>query len=624
MFGFYLFGGIQRDVELLVLDPLHVEWTYYTTPKIAPEAVVQAQIRVRNEGAARNAALAVRLLDERGAAVGAGEESARVEAGSHHDFRISLGPVRQPKLWHPDHPNRYVVLAEVQSEGKVIDRHRTWIGIREIGWTDDGRFRINGQALKIRGMNRHQTFPYVGGAAPNRLQRRDAQILKFELGLNAVRTSHYPQDPEFLDECDRIGLLVMEEFPDWQYIGKSAEWQENGVQAVRDMILRDRNHPSIILWGVRGNEASPREEDDREFYARTYAAAKELDPTRAPCGARLSDTWHGKFVPEEVVTVNDYSDWADPARWPQPATAKPWLITEFGHPRQFPVWESEGNLLTFARNWAHYLDGIYGRADIAGGFGWAAFDYNSPEFNTPVAVTAHHCANDIFRLRKGFSSWLLASQADAALYGPMVRILSYHRRKAPEILVASNAEEVELSVNGRSLGRKKPSEYPNLPHPLFQFPASDFEEGELKATAWIEGKAVATHSVRTPGAATALQLAPDDEELIGDGADMTRVVAYAVDGSGTVAPYDDRRIFIDVANGRFIGESPIHLEGGRIAFFVQAHFGRHLPISIRVKGEGLEPASALIRVRPLAVESVPLNDFDVEEVRKLGLNPRNR
>ena len=142
----------------------------------------------------------------------------------------------------------------------------------------------------------------MGGAAPNRLQRRDARILKYEMGLNMMRSSHYPPDPEFLDECDRVGLLVMDEFPCWQFISKSPAWQDNAVQAARDMILRDRNHPSIIVWGVRGNEASPREEDDRDLYTRTYALVRDLDPSRPPGGARLSESWHGKFVPEEVLT----------------------------------------------------------------------------------------------------------------------------------------------------------------------------------------------------------------------------------------------------------------------------------------------------------------------------------
>ena len=113
------------------------------------------------------------------------------------------------------------------------------------------------------------------------------------------------------------------------------------MQAVRDMILRDRNHPCVFLWGVRGNEASPRPEDDRELYTRTYALARQLDPTRPPGGARLSGAWHGKFVPEEVLTVNDYSDWEGPSHWPQPVTGKPWLITEYGDPKQYPVWAGE-------------------------------------------------------------------------------------------------------------------------------------------------------------------------------------------------------------------------------------------------------------------------------------------
>ena len=166
------------------------------------------------------------------------------------------------------------------------------------------------------------------------------------------------------------------------------------------MILRDRNHPSVMLWGVRGNEASPREEDDRALYARTYELVRQLDPTRRPAGARLSDAWHGKFVPEEVMTVNDYSNWEDPNSWPQRVTTKPWLITEYGHPKQFAVWYAEDGLLQFALNWMRYLDDIYQHPEIAGGVGWAAFDYNSPEFNTPVAVTAHHCVDDIFRLPK--------------------------------------------------------------------------------------------------------------------------------------------------------------------------------------------------------------------------------
>ena len=618
MFGYYLFGGIQRDVVLRVVDPLHIERVYYTTVKIGPQVEEEAQVTVTNtRSASMNGTLALHLLDSQGSEVAGKEIPGQLAPGETRNFRLSLDNLHGIQLWDVDHPNRYVIVAELRDASAVIDRVRTWIGFRTIRWDAlTGQFILNGRSLKLRGMNRHQTFAYVGGAAPNRLQRRDARVLKYELGLNMMRSSHYSPDPEFLDECDRIGLLVMDEFPSWQFIGKSAHWQDNAVEAVRDMILRDRNHPSIILWGVRGNEASPQESDDRDLYSKTYGLAHELDPTRPPAGARLSDTWHGKFVSEEVVAVNDYSNWSDPARWPQLVTAKPWLITEFGHPKQYPVWAGENELLRFALNWMAYLEGIYGHPEIAGGVGWAAFDYNSPEFDTPVAVTAHHCVNDIFRLPKGFGAYALASQADAFIYGAMVKVMSYWRNSDQgKIYVASNASEVELLINGKSLGRAKPTEFLHIPKPLFAFKVAAFDPGEVEARAWMDGKVVATDKVRTPGHARRLILNSDDSHLVADGADMTRVIAEAVDETGTRIPTEDRRIFVEVKNGRFIGENPIHLEGGRIVFYVQTREGSTLPIAVSATAEGLDGGPPLRINAELPTSSlVPLSDFDTDSL----------
>jgi beta-galactosidase len=616
MFGYYLFGGIQRDVLLRAVDLLHVEGTYYTTAAIQPEAREDAQITVKNGRAERiEGTLVMHLLDANGKEVSSTQSPVQLAAGETRDIQLAFEHLHGIELWDVDHPHRYVVVAELGDGSGVVDRQRTWIGIRTIHWdSTTGQFSLNGVPLKLRGMNRHQTFAYIGGAAPNRLQRHDARILKHEMGLNMMRCSHYPPDPEFLDECDRIGLLVLDELPSWQFIGKSKQWQDNAVQAVRDMILRDRNHPSVILWGVRGNEASPREEDDRELYTRTYALARELDPTRPPGGARLSDAWHGKFVPEEVMTVNDYSGGWELSHWPQPVTAKPWLITEYGDARQFPVWVGERELLQFTLHWMKYLDQFYAHPEIAGGIGWAAFDYNSPEFKTPVAVTAHHCVDDIFRLPKYLDSYALASQADPSLYGPMVNILSTwranHERK---IYVASNAPEVELLVNGKPLGRARPTEFPHAPHPLFLFRLDAYQAGELEARAWMNGKVVASDVAHTPGSPRRLVLEAQDTELVGDGADMTRVVATAVDERGTLVPTEDRRIFIEVNDGNFIGESPIHLEGGRTAFYVQSRADHTMPITVRATAEGLDPSEALpIKVRPMKDSIVPLSDFDLD------------
>jgi len=621
MYGYYLFGGIQRDVWLRVVDPCRIERVYYTTAAIQPEVREEAQITITNgRPQSFKGEVVLHLLDAEGKEAASAKAPAALAAGETRDFKLALDHLRGIALWDVDHPHRYVMMAELRDGSTVVDRERTWMGIRTLHWdATTGQCSLNDRPLKLRGMNRHQTFAYVGGAAPNRLQRRDARILKHEMGLNMMRCSHYPPDPEFLDECDRVGLLVMDEFPSWQFIGKSPAWQDNAVQAVREMILRDRNHPCIILWGVRGNEASRHEEDDRDLYARTYALVRELDPSRPPGGARLSDGWHGKFVPEEVLTVNDYSDWGGRSPWPQPATGKPWLITEFGNPKQYPVWEGEGDLLEFTFHWMNYLDRLYSHPEIAGGVGWAAVDYNSPEFGTPVAATAHHCVDDIFRLPKWFASYALASQADPSIYGPMVKILSSWRNNGGgKIYVASNASEVELLVNGKSLGHVKPTEFPHAPHPLFLFEVGAYSPGELAARAWMDGKVVATDTVRTSGRARRLELRSDDAELISDGADMTRVVATAVDERGTPAPGEDRRIFIEVNNGRFIGENPIHLEGGRIAFYVQTREGWTLPITVRVTADGLEPSPMLeVKVQPRKNSLVPLSDFDAEGLATL-------
>ena len=155
---------------------------------------------------------------------------------------------------------------------QVVDEVSRTIGFREAQFTDHG-FELNGKVIKLRGLDRHQTFPFVGQAMPGRAQRRDAHILRNKLKCNIVRTSHYPQSRHFLDACDEIGLLVLEEIPGWQHIGDEP-WKLISIDNVSRMIRRDWNHPSIILWGVRINESK----DDHDFYVRTNALAHKLDP----------------------------------------------------------------------------------------------------------------------------------------------------------------------------------------------------------------------------------------------------------------------------------------------------------------------------------------------------------
>ena len=203
------------------------------------------------------------------------------------------------ELWSLDYPVRYGLGTALHfSDGSVDDNGAFPFGFREARFKDEG-FYLNGELLKLRGLNRHQMFPYIGQAAPKRLQERDADIIKYELGCNIVRTSHYPQSPHFLNRCDEIGLLVFEEIPGWQHIGDE-DWQALSIRDVQAMIERDWNHPSIIIWGVRINESL----DNTEFYTKTNQLARELDPIRPTGGVRF---WqHSEFL-EDVFTFNDFS-----------------------------------------------------------------------------------------------------------------------------------------------------------------------------------------------------------------------------------------------------------------------------------------------------------------------------
>ena len=192
---------------------------------------------------------------------------------------------------------------------KTFDEHKKMIqkygienlaerfGFRLAEFTKDGFF-LNGNPLKIRGLNRHQSFPYIGYALGQSAQYKDAEILKYDLRINLVRTSHYPQSKHFLNRCDEIGLLVFEEIAGWQHIGDK-EWQNKSIENVQNMIERDWNHPSIILWGVRINE-SP---DNHDFYLKTNQVAHQLDSTRQTGGVRKFV--EGEFL-EDVYTMNDF------------------------------------------------------------------------------------------------------------------------------------------------------------------------------------------------------------------------------------------------------------------------------------------------------------------------------
>ena len=313
--------------------------------------------------------------------------------GDEYILNLTTAPT-SVKLWDVESPYLYNVKTQLLLDDEVVDEFEASVGFRSSEFRKNGYY-LNGRKVKLRGLNRHQSYPYVGYAMPESMQRLDAKILKDELGLNAVRTSHYPQSQYFIDECDKLGLLVFTEIPGWQHIGGS-KWQDIAVENTKDMVLQYRNHPSIILWGVRINESI----DNDDFYKRTNEVAHRYDPTRPTGGVRA----HAKSsLLEDVYTYNDFVHSGNNKGCSKKSEItsdeeKPYLVSEYnGHMFPTKSYDSEEHRQEHAIRHANVLNAIAGESDIAGSFGWCMFDYNThKDFGSGDRI-CYHGVMDMFR-----------------------------------------------------------------------------------------------------------------------------------------------------------------------------------------------------------------------------------
>ena len=600
---FMIFGGIVRHVTMIVADPLYVDWTFVSTQNptqtVPSNPVVAAKTRIINSSASqRTCTVITNIVDGASNVVAAASSPATIPANGSATINQTTNAVSNPRLWGVDNPYLYTVYIQVQDGSNYVDEYKMRMGIRSLTVSKtDGKCYLNGQAIKLRGLNRHETFPYIGRAAPGRLQRKDADILKYELGVNMVRTSHYPQAPDFLDRCDEVGMLVLEEIPGWQYLG-TGEWRDLEMRNLLDMVKRDRNHPCILTWGCRVNE-SP----DDTWYKSMNDSARSLDPTRLTCGVRFSQGLDPDYFYEDIWTQNFTPPSSNPLHMP-------FITTEFaGHSitPQSHSWDDDNTQINQITDPSHgHAMGQnlnYSSTPWAGLVAWCAFDYNSPHANATTNETGRnsmgfvspHGVSSIFRLPK-LAAYFYQSQRDPSLYGPMVHICNYWTSTSPTIILAvSNCEQVELYQDGVLIGKKTPQLYPSIPHPCFQWTGVAFKSGELKAIGYIGGVQAATHLVRTPGSPVGLTVVPDST-VIYEGGDMTIVVVSMIDAYGQILHSRADSVTLS-ANGAgdFIGEAKTALEGGQMAFYVKTRASQTGTITCQASCAGFN-ATAVIKV----------------------------
>jgi beta-galactosidase len=485
---------------------------------------------------------------------------------------VSLAPLGNVRLWDLDHPHLYTVHVRLLLAGRVIDEDMRRVGFREAVFTDHG-FSLNGKIVKLRGLDRHQIFPFVGQAMPARVQRQDARILRNVLHCNIVRTSHYPQSRHFLDCCDEIGLLVLEEIPGWQHIGNE-EWKQVAIDNVGRMIRRDWNHPSVILWGVRINESR----DDHDFYLRTNALAHALDRTRPTGGIR---NFQESELLEDVFTVNDFGFPLKKPNHPR------YLNTEFvGHTFPTKTTDDDERQREHTLRHARIHNQLASDPQYAGGIGWCAFDYNTHDNFGSGDRICYHGVTDIFREPKPAAGFY-KSQCDPA--EEIVLEPAFHWARGDESIgltkavICSNCDHLKLytragSVEGNPwmpLAELDPDreEFGNLKYPPFILDVRKFRAGwgDLRIDGYVSGKLVISKSLSGRGIDRKFALIPDDLNLHADGADATRVVLRATDEFGALCTYaNDPIVFTVEGPGTLIGDNPFSLIGGTGAVWIRA------------------------------------------------------
>ncbi|CAM4248659.1 beta-galactosidase [Paenibacillus endophyticus] len=605
-------SGIYRHVWLQATDLLHIApYGTYVTTTIGQEgtAVVSLETKVMNEGEGKRVFTCHTLISERAGGRKVAEQSSHAALIGLEEITIGLTlKMDAPELWSPEHPFLYIATTELYEEDKLVDRVETRFGVRTIVFDKEQGFLLNGNHYPIKGTSNHQDFAGVGVAMPKALIAYKLTLLK-EMGCNAYRSAHHPPSPELLDLCDELGMLVMDE-------NRKLDSSARGMDELKAMILRDRNHPSVILWSLENEEVLEGTVMGARILRSLSQLAHKLDPTR-PTMAAMNHGWSSGGYAEaiDIVGYNYGHRGADvdgrrknPDRLILGSESASYTTTrgiyeddpvkgyctEYG--TNIPSWGCSPE-----KSWTDVLRHPY----LTGIFVWTGFDYRGEP--TPYewpCISSHYGMMDTCGFPKDVYYLMKALWVDE----PIVHLLphwNWPEREGEQVKVAAytNCDSVELFLNGRSLGERMVK-----PHYSMEW-AVAYEPGELTAVGKIGGAAAAESKRRTAGKPHAIRLEANRIALSGDGADVAAVRVTILDMSGNVVPYADSLVHFQVEGaGKLLGvgngnpsshesdkASSRRAFNGHALALVQAGLG-HGSITLKATAAGLHSSEVVIGV----------------------------
>jgi len=601
---FNRYGGIYRNVKLIETSPLHITNALTATKpasggvfiefKSVSEKKSQIQIKTQiiNESEIQETFIVEQRIKDYSGKLVAQTESSELSCKPQEMVDCTQPVVlSESKLWSPDHPYLYSLETRILKGKELADNQILKFGIRDIVLTDSALY-LNGKKLFITGTNRHQEYPYIGYALSDEAQWRDAVKIK-NAGFNMVRLSHYPQSEAFMDACDSLGIITMDCIPGWQFIGNE-QFKQHVLKDTRELIRRDRNQASVFFWELSLNETWMLP----ELMDRILTIRNEEFPDHQPIACSWIDYpgyelftparqhgkppyyWNAYKDGKRPVFIAEYGDWeyyAQNAGFNQTAYAN--LKEEERTSRQLRG-AGEKQLLQQALNFQEAVNSNQKGESTIGEANWLMFDYNRG-YTDDIESSG---IADIFRIPK-FAYYFYQSQRDASenvqlptTAGPMVYIASYWQPgSSNDIRVFSNCQQVELLLNGKSLGKQQPDSNAltaHLNHPPFTFYLPLFVPGELVALGFIDGKQVATDTVQTPLEPQSVQLQVDESGIsiskIHD--DVVYVYAKIVDKNGTICPLYQNEVKFSVSgNAELIGENPAKCEAGIATILLKTH-----------------------------------------------------